>query len=314
MAVALAYRALGLGDLLTAVPALRAVRRALPAHRLVLATRPELAALLPLIGCVDELIPVGELAVPGWRGPPPDVAVNLHGRGPQSHQVLSELRPARLVAFGNAQAGFAGPAWPANEHEVRRWCRLVSSELGGPALPDDLLLAAPSVPAPVEAAVVLHPGAGAQARRWPAQRFAAVARHLAAAGRGPIVVTGSADEAALARAVAVAGGLPPSAVLAGRTSLTELAALAATATLVISNDTGVAHLASAYQTPSVVLFGPTPPAAWGPPANGPHVALWHGDTLTRGGDPHGDRVDPALAAIQVDEVLVAADGLLATAG
>ncbi|RIQ37439.1 glycosyltransferase family 9 protein, partial [Jiangella rhizosphaerae] len=109
-----------------------------------------------------------------------------------------------------------------------------------------------------------------------------------------------------AAAVASAAGLPPSAVLAGRLSLTGLAALVARARLVVSNDTGVAHLASAYGVPSVVLFGPTPPAAWGPPAHGPHVALWHGPA----GDPHGRELDPALARIQPGEVLDAVATLL----
>jgi ADP-heptose:LPS heptosyltransferase len=55
----------------------------------------------------------------------------------------------------------------------------------------------------------------------------------------------------------------------------------------------VAHLASAFGTPSVLLFGPTPPAEWGPPRDPRHRVLWAGRT----GDPHGDRPDPGLLAI-----------------
>ena len=58
------------------------------------------------------------------------------------------------------------------------------------------------------------------------------------------------------------------------------------------------HLATALGTPSVVLFGPTDPARWGPPEAGPHRVLWAGRT----GDPHGDRPDPGLLTITVDEV------------
>jgi len=79
---------------------------------------------------------------------------------------------------------------------------------------------------------------------------------------------------------------------------------------VISGDTGVAHVASLYRTPSVVLFGPVAPSRWGPPAGGPHLVLWHGDGT---GNPHGSEPDPALLRIPVSEVL-AAIGQLAEHG
>ena len=84
-----------------------------------------------------------------------------------------------------------------------------------------------------------------------------------------------------------------------------LAALVAAAGRVVVGDTGVAHLATAFGTPSVVLFGPTSPAAWGPPPGRRHRALWAG----RVGDPHGEQPDPGLLAIPVDEVLAALDAL-----
>ena len=115
---------------------------------------------------------------------------------------------------------------------------------------------------------VLHPGGKVPAKRWPADRFAGLARALAARGHR-VVLTGSAGERALADRVAHDAGLPPTAVLAGRTGLAELAALVADARLVVSGDTGVAHLATGYGTASVVLFGPVPAAHWGPPADRP---------------------------------------------
>jgi len=65
-------------------------------------------------------------------------------------------------------------------------------------------------------------------------------------------------------------------------------------------------LASAYATPSVILFGPTSPTQWGPPAVGPATVIWRGVT----GDPHGRWVHPALLEIGSDEVLVAAEARL----
>jgi ADP-heptose:LPS heptosyltransferase len=69
---------------------------------------------------------------------------------------------------------------------------------------------------------------------------------------------------------------------------------------VLCGDTGVGHLATAYRTPSVLLFGPTPPAQWGPPDRPEHAVLWHG---TGRHDPFAGTPDPALLAVQVSEVL-----------
>ena len=302
-------RALGLGDLLAGVPALRAIRAALPGHRVVLAAPRWQEPLLQGDGLVDEVHDARGLDPLAWPGPAPHVAVNLHGRGPQSHRLLAALRPRRWAAFDCADAGVAGPAWRADEHERARWCRLVSTCLAVPADPDDVALIPPRVTPQVRAAVAVHPGAAYASRRWPAARYAAVASALGDAGL-PVVVTGSEGERALATSVARTAGLGDAAVLAGQTTVPQLAALVAAARLVLSGDTGVAHLAAAYGTPSVVLFGPTPPALWGPPAGGPHTVIWHGDGP---GDPFGDRIDPALASVSVDEVLAAARDRLVSA-
>jgi uncharacterized protein YjbJ (UPF0337 family) len=114
------------------------------------------------------------------------------------------------------------------------------------------------------------------------------------------VVTGSAAERPLAEQVARGGGLDPEDVLAGRTDLTALVAVVATAGRVLCGDTGVGHLATAFAVPSVLLFGPTPPEEWGPPPDRTqHVVLHRGGR----GDPHGDAPDPALLAISVEDVL-----------
>jgi ADP-heptose:LPS heptosyltransferase len=295
----LALRALGLGDLLTGVPALRALRRSCPDHEVVVAAPRVLAPLLDLAGVADGLLDARGVEPLVWDGEPPELAVNMHGAGPQSHQLLRALHPGRLVAFGSEAAGHVGPAWDTDEHECRRWCRLLEESLHIPSDAGDLRLPAPGTPALVPGAVVIHPGAAHPSRRWPAQRFAAVARRLADPAHA-VVVTGGRDEVALAELVARHAGLRRDAVLAGRTELDQLAAQVASARLVVCGDTGMAHLASAFGTPSVLLFGPMPPARWGPPPDGPHQVIWHGAGL---GDPCGDRVDPALLRIDVDEVV-----------
>jgi ADP-heptose:LPS heptosyltransferase len=296
----LVLRALGIGDLLTAVPALRGIRRALPRHEVVLAAPGWLGPLVDLVDSVDRLLPTDELAPVPWSGPPPDVAVDLHGCGPESHRLLARLHPRRLVGFECRSAGVSGPAYDPTEHEVRRWARLVSEGFGVHVDPDDLGIARPSVPALLVGAVVVHVGAASGARRWPAARFAHVAAWCAARGL-PVAVTGGAGDVATAEVVVRRAGLGSGALLAGRTSLEELAAVVAQARLVVAGDTGAAHLATAYRRPSVTLFGPVHPARWGPPDDPRHQVVAHG---AGNGDPHGEHLDPALSRITVDDVLV----------
>jgi ADP-heptose:LPS heptosyltransferase len=300
-------RALGLGDLLTAVPALRALARAFPRHRRVLAAPAWLAPLLPLIEC--ELGPCVEEPVdlrgldddPAKLPARPELAVDLHGRGPQSHRLLLASEPTCLVAFAHPEVpeSEGGPAWDEGEHEIDRWCRLLR-ESGIDADPDELWISRPGLAVPPRAlrATLVHPGAASGARRWPAARWAAVAAAEIAAGH-EVFITGSADERGLCEEVAGIARLPRGRVLAGRTDLLELAALVAAAGAVACGDTGIAHLASALGTPSVILFGPTSPRRWGPPPRAIHRPLWAG----REGDPHADRPDPGLLEIEVDAVV-----------
>jgi ADP-heptose:LPS heptosyltransferase len=297
-------RALGLGDLCAALPALRALRAAFPGHEIVLAAPRALAPLARLSRAVDDVVDTAPLArlSPSLRGA--DVAVNLHGRGPHSHCLLLALEPGRLLAFAHpAVPRSAGlPAFVPEEHEVLRWCRLLD-ELGVPADPSRLDLPWPDVSLPSwwRGCTVVHPGAKSAARRWPTERWAEVARAEARRGRR-VLVTGSVHEVELAKAVAGAAGLAPSAVLAGRTDVLELAALVGHAARVVCGDTGVAHLATAFGTPSVVLFGPTPPSSWGPPPErAEHIALWTGQR----GDALAPTGDAGLLALGVEQVLAA---------
>lgn len=294
----LILRALGLGDFLTAVPAYRALRRAHPAASVVLAAPPGLRPLLDLDCGIDRLLPVAGLGTRRWPIPTPELAVNLHGRGPQSIDDLLATGAPRIITHTHPERlMIPGLDWDEEQHEVARWCRLLAS--GGVAAdPADLLLPAPRQPSPDPGAIVLHPGAASPARRWPVDRFAAVARVLAARGE-KVVITGNGKERSLASAVVQAAGLPPDHLLAGTLDLIGLASVVAGARLLVCGDTGVAHLGSAFATPSVLLFGPTPPARWGPPPSGPHRVLWSGTT----GDPHATSPDPGLLKITVEQVL-----------
>lgn len=296
----LVLRAGGMGDFLTGLPAFRGLRRHFAGHRLVLAAPGELAGLVALSGVFDELIPTRGLDDLPWKRPAPDVAVNLHDKGPRSHHLLLNLSPRRRIGF--RAPGWSGPAWRAEEHDINRWCRLLETA-GVSADPTHLRLPSLAIPSASPAAVVIHPGAASPSRCWPAARYAEVARRLAGNGL-PVVITGSAHERPLADLVARQAGLPAGAVLAGDLDLVGLAALVANARLLICGDTGPGHLATAYATPSVLLFGPSSPLLCGPPRRQHrHHVLWYGPHR---GDPWGSRPDAALLAIGPDQVLAAA--------
>ena len=117
------------------------------------------------------------------------------------------------------------------------------------------------------------------------------------------MITGSGGERHLCADVAAGAGLSEDSVLAGRTDLLDLFALVAGAAVVVCGDTGVAHVATAVGTPSVVLFGPTSPAHWGPPEGRRHRVIWKGGR----GDPHASTADPGLLRIAVADVMAELD-------
>jgi len=298
-------RALGLGDLLTGIPALRGLRRAYPDAHIVLAAPQRYRDVAMLSGAVDEVDHTPALGRLRPRTQRPAVAVNLHGSGPESIADLIALAPRALISHRHDDyPGVDGPPWRPEMHEVDRWCALLQSA-GIACEPSDL-----SIPRPIgypdgSAKVVIHPGAAFAARRWPPDRFAAVAAALRDCGHD-VVITGDGTEVDLAHSVAQQAGLPRSAVLAGALSLLGLIALISDCRLLICGDTGVGHIATATGTPSVLLFGPTPPSRWGPKGPGPHIAVWAGDK----GDPHADRPHPGLLLITVSRVLEASRRLL----
>lgn len=312
-------RALGIGDLLTALPALRALARTY-AHAHITLVAP--AALDPLVRLAR--LPFFVAEAPLDAPPPrelrrPALAVNLHGRGPESVEWLLALDPGALVSHcpprprvaesADAHSSVPLPPWRDGVHEVERWCALLT-EYGLPSDPSDLRLDPATLPpSPREGCTLLHSGANVGSRRWPFSRWARVARWEAEHG-GDVVLTGSAKERPRALAIARAAGLPDSCVLAGRTDLLSLAALVAGADHVVSADTGVQHLATALGTPSVVLFGPVPPREWGPSIDlERHIALWGGIES----DPRSSTPAEGLLRIRVADVIDALERLLVAA-
>lgn len=112
--------------------------------------------------------------------------------------------------------------------------------------------------------IVLNPGAYyGPAKRWPAERFAALADLLQKNDKGNIVITGSAEEISLSHRISEALGKKPI-VLSGKTDLRQLAAVISQADVFVTNDSGPMHMANALKVPVVAIFGPTNPAVTGP--------------------------------------------------
>lgn len=296
-------RALQLGDLLCAVPALRAIRHARPAARITLIGLPWARDFVERLPYLDDF-----MEFPGFPGLPErppdlpgleaflaeaqerrfDLAIQMHGSGILTNPLLALLGARRSAGFfppgqpaPNAQTFLP---WPEDQPEIRRLLAL-TAKLGMPSHGEMLEL--PILPAEAAAFAELraglpsgergyaciHPGARLASRRWLPERFALVADALSAVGLG-IVLTGSADEAPLLAAIRQ-NMRRPAVDLAGRTTLGTLAALVAAAELVVCNDTGMSHVAAAVGTPSVVICSGADAGRWRPLDGERHRVLAH---------------------------------------
>ncbi len=287
----------GLGDLLCGVPALRALRARLPRAHVVLITYGEMAPVLARQReWVDELLPF-----PGWEGIPErpvdraalpaflagarerrfDLALQAYGGRPAAHTIAQALGARRSAGF--FVPGAVHPPdlahwlpYPGHLHEVDRHLALMGL-IGAPAVDDGALEFPLSAQDDAEAAalglpadyVIVHPGATSPSRRWPAERFAAVADALAADGL-EVVVTGTPEEAPLTDAV-VRAMAAPARDLAGACGLGGFGAAVRDARLLVGSDTGATHVAAAVGTPSVTAFLSGDPARFGHAGRGPHA-------------------------------------------
>jgi ADP-heptose:LPS heptosyltransferase len=101
---------------------------------------------------------------------------------------------------------------------------------------------------------IIHPFATTAGKTWPAANFLAVAQHLTQSGLDPLFIGGATDDFSPFRAFRSIAGAP----------LSEIKSLMASASLYVGNDSGPAHMAAALGVPSVVVFGASDPAIWGP--------------------------------------------------
>lgn len=307
------FRALRLGDMLCAIPALRALRHALPEAEITLAGLPWAEQFARRFSTyINEFI-----AFPGHPALPEqtvredelphfyqtmrsrcfDLAIQMHGSGEISNQVVAGFGARMTAGF---HAGDAAPPgsfirYPESGLESQRLMELTGF-LGAAPTGDRLEfplgdedrreLAGCGISAGLEPGnyICIHPGASNIKKCWPPARFAEIADQLQQEYRLPIVLTGSAKEAELTSEVArqmktdaINAALP--------LSIGAMAALIGDARLLVCNDTGVSHIAAALQLPSVVIFNSADIRRWSPIDQRLHRCIC---------DPHGLRAATVL--------------------
>jgi hypothetical protein len=263
----------GLNAFLAAVPALRAIADAFPDCRRLLVAPGSLRALVELIPWPGFSPAFDVVSHPALVPLPrslerPNLAINLHGPGPQSNSVLRALNPRRLVAY-EAPLWNRGPRWDPDASEVARWSTLLS-DAGIEVDRSRTRIWKPQAHDFARGATVIHPGRdgdGGAPLHVPAEIWAAVARSETEAGR-TVLLTGRDEDAVHAAAVAERAGLDDSAVLAGRTDVTDLARVVAGAARVVSVDAGLGPLAAALGTPSLTAYHPRIQSRLGTPRAG----------------------------------------------
>jgi ADP-heptose:LPS heptosyltransferase len=283
-------RALQLGDMICATPALRAIKLAYPDAGLTLIGLPGAHELADRLSYIDDFV-----AMPGMQGLPEqqpdpaafatfirevrehhfDLALQMHGDGSVTNgivQMFGARRTAGYFAEGahcpDPKTYIAYPDWLPEPHRhlaLAGWLGADATDdhLEFPVTDADYVgldsIAGAKLGRPY---AVIHPGGSSPERRWEPENFAAVAESLWEAGYC-VVLTGVAIESEMT-ALVQQGSAAPLVDLTGRTSLGTLGALVEQADLVVCNDTGVSHVAAALDTPSVVIGRNSDALRWAP--------------------------------------------------
>jgi lipopolysaccharide heptosyltransferase II len=284
-----------LGDVLMCTPAIRALKESIPGCRVALLTSGSGAAAAPFIPEVDEAI---VYAAPWMKSSQPhsaeadfsfmqqlrerafDAAVifTTYSQSPLPAAMMCYLAgiPLRLAHCHENPYQLLTDWVPDPEpekqirHEAQRQLDLAASigcdaqdkrlsfQVKGNDRQSVLQRLRSLGVAPEHPWVLCHPGATAASRRYPAEHWASAIRSLVGQSGINVVLTGSVEEGALIDQIRMTAGVPAYS-LAGELSLGELGAAISLASVVMSNNTGPAHLAAAIGTPIVDLYALTNP-------------------------------------------------------
>ncbi len=277
-----------LGDIVHAVPAMAALRKAMPDARIDWLVEAKHREILDLVEGIDRVVTLDGRSVPDWmsavnrlREVRYDVAIDLQGL--MKSAVLARASGARrVVGFSmwhlrekGARPFYSDVGEPPSDGDARAthviWKNLrLLKAIGVDA--DAVAFPLVDVESPAARAVdawdsggpyaLINPGAAWPNKRWPAERFGEAAAFLREVrGIRPVVLWGPGEEALAESVVQASAG---AARLAPPTRIADVIALCRNASLVVSGDTGPIHLAAAVGAPVVGIYGPTDPARNGP--------------------------------------------------
>lgn len=285
------FRALQIGDMLCAIPAIRALHNAYPDAEITLAG-------LPWGSMLAERFPEyfhSLITFPGYPGFPEqavdyfafpdflrkvqqenfDLALQMHGSGTISNPLV-DLFAAKNIAGFYTKNNFCPDKdlfieYPDHIHEIKRLLKLIEAlgiteyltDLEFPVTQKDIEdFEKAALPVKPGEYVIIHPGSRGVSRQWNPENFAAIADYCYENGL-QVVITGTKDEMPIVENVK--GQMKHEAIIAaGKTSLGAVAVLIKNAAALVSNCTGVSHIAAALKTKSIVISLDGEPERWGP--------------------------------------------------
>ena len=284
------FRALQLGDMLCVIPAIRALRSAFPDAEITLLGLPWAKYFVERFSIYFDKF----IHFPGYPGLPEqpfreekfetflkevkaeqfDLLLQMQGNGTIVNFLLPEFGSSQLAGFYNEESFVDSPLFmPYPEHvpEIRRHL-LLMEHLGIESKDDHLEFPLEKddqadfdnlhLPVNPKSYICIHPGSRGRQRQWPPQYFGAIADYAAEQGF-TIVITGTDEERDITREV-IKWMHHPSIDLTGKTNLGAMAVLIKNSFALISNCTGVSHVADALDVPSVIISLDGEPERWGP--------------------------------------------------
>jgi len=278
------------GDAVMSLPALHALRQIFPTAHVTVASRPGTSDIFIESNFVDEVLVQdrsGILSIFGkaseWRRGHFDLAVLFQNAFAAAATAFLARVPVRIGYATDRRTRLLTtalplPAWKNERHESFYYLNIVAELeriVSGSAsiLESEPVFDLPVAEerrdsarrtlidqgaSPVKALAILCPGSvNSRAKRWPAESYAELSDRLINAGMN-VALIGSLAEIDVTREVCTLAGYQPI-VLTGKTSVAEVVALIQIADVLVTNDTGPAHIGAALHTPTLVIFGPTNP-------------------------------------------------------